>query len=132
MLQAKWNQILGWSPDLIHALRCDGYSFFKEGKYEQARLYFEALATLQPGELYDLRTLGSIYLYLGEAQKALTALNHALYEQTNHYPTLLNRTKALLLLGRRAEGLQAAENLKRCPIKEIADDASALIIAYSL
>lgn len=130
MANLYWKEILGWSPDLIQGLRCSGYSYMKEGKYDLACVYFEGLVAIDGSNLYDLRMLGGIHLYLGNSKKALVLFNQALQIDPYHYPTLLNRAKALFLLGERKEAIAAVRPLQRCPDKEIANDAQALLLAY--
>lgn len=130
MTKAAWNDLLGWSKDQLHTYRCNGYSYLKQGKYDAARIYFEALLLLQPGHHYDLKTLGAVYLFLGDAKRAIATIDKALALDPHDWGSRLNRAKALFLLGDRAAGIRAAQALTLCPIRPIADDASALVLAY--
>ena len=65
MSQTNWIELLGWSEDQIEDIRFAGYSFIKQGQYEHALKFFEVLAILPNENVYDLQTLGGIYLQVG-------------------------------------------------------------------
>lgn len=127
----NWQDILGWNLDQINELRVSGFSYLREGHYQKALLFFEALTTLDPNSLYDIQTLGALYLEMGETEKSLRILNRALELDPIHEPTLLNKVKALLTLNQKNEALRLAQTLVISKEASIADDARALIIAYS-
>ena len=58
MSQVDWLSILGWNKDELEDLRFVGYSYIKQGKYDIAITFFEALTILSPESVYDLQTLG--------------------------------------------------------------------------
>lgn len=130
MSQVKWSEILNWDSSQIQDLRCTGYRFVVEGKYETARLYYEALVILNPENVYDHRTLGAIYLELNHPQRALYHLGAALKIDAQHLPTLLNRAKALFSVGNTEKGKRLAEYLTKAKDRAIARQAEALIMAY--
>jgi tetratricopeptide (TPR) repeat protein len=124
-------EILGWGEEQINDLRYVGYQYLKQGKYDIAIKFFEALTVLDPENLYDLQTLGALYLEIGKNVEALNYLDRSLKIKPNHFPSLLNRTKALFGLGYKKQGLALAQTLKTCPDKNISSQAEALILAYS-
>ncbi len=126
----SWRELLGWNSEQIDELRCAGYRYIVQGKYRMARLFFEALVILQPGSLYDLRTLGAIYLELGHPQRALSMFARALKRDPKHEPTQLNRAKALFDLGQKDKALKISQALKKSKISPIANEASALELAF--
>ncbi len=126
-----WLQVLGWGKEQTEDLRFVGYSYLKQGKYEIALTFFEALVVLNPQNGYDLQTLGALYLELGRNLLALTYIERALKVDPTHFPTLLNRAKALFVLGYRKQALAQAKNLQQSPDPSIAGGASALLLAYS-
>jgi tetratricopeptide (TPR) repeat protein len=81
--------------------------------------------------VYDLQTLGALYLQKGNNLMALNYLEKALKLDPHHAPTLLNRTKALFALGYKKQGLSQAKALEKNPETSIADQATALLLAYS-
>ncbi len=125
-----WLSILGWSKRQIDDLRFIGYRYAKEGHYETAITFFRALIAVDPSSVYDLQTLGALYLQLGRNAEAMKYLDRSLQLNPNHYPTLLNRAKALLSLGYKQQGIRQAEQIIRCKDKTIAGQAQALIMAY--
>ena len=131
MAKVNWREILGWSDEQLEELRFSGFSFLREGHYQKALLFFKALVILDPTSVYDAQTLGALYLQSGEDEKALTALDQALKLDPTHEPSLLNKAKALLTVNRKLEAVQLIKELKKSKDSTIADDATALIYAYS-
>src|SRR5580698_5821008 len=99
MSQVDWLSILGWGKDELEDLRFVGFSYIKQGKYDIATTFFEALVIFAPDSIYDLQTLGALYLQRGNNLMALNYIEKALKLDPTHLPTLLNRTKALFALG---------------------------------
>lgn len=128
----NWLNALGWTQEHIEDLRYTGYSYIRQGKYDIALAFFEALTILDSESAYDAQTLGALYLQLNQAKKALIYFDRALkLESTEHSPTLLNLAKALFLLGKKQEGLKLVHILKNEANPMIANTAKALILAYS-
>ncbi len=131
MSEIDWLSILGWNSDELEDLRFVGYSYIKQGKYDIAITFFEALVILAPDSVYDLQTLGALYLQQGNNLMALNYIEKALKLDPTHLPTLLNRTKALFALGYKRQALAQAHSLENAPQEQIAGQAQALILAYS-
>jgi tetratricopeptide (TPR) repeat protein len=131
MDQGNWLEILGWGTEELEDLRFVGYSYIKQGKYDLAITFFEALIVLNPENSYDLQTLGALYLEKNNNLMALNYIEKALKVEPGHLPTLLNRTKALFALGYKRQAMAQARYLQNSPEETIADQASALILAYS-
>ncbi len=130
-MDRNWIELLGWNKDQIEDIRFAGYSFAKQGHYEHALKFFEVLVILPEENVYDLQTLGGIYLQVGNNLSALNYLEKALSLDPKHEPTLLNKIKALFLLGYKRQGLTQASHLERSSDPCIADQARALTLAYS-
>ncbi|MBA2368831.1 MAG: type III secretion chaperone [Candidatus Protochlamydia sp.] len=131
MGRINWLEKLGWKEEHIEDLRYTGYSYIRQGKYDIALPFFEALTILDPESVYDAQTLGAIYLEINEPAKALKSIDRALKLETDHGPTLLNLTKAFFMLGKKEEGLKLAHILKNEANPAISNIAKALILAYS-
>lgn len=131
MAHIEWLSLLGWGEEELEDLRFVGYSYIKQGKYDIATTFFEALAVLAPHSAYDLQTLGALFLQQGNNLTALNYIEQALRLDPTHLPTLLNRTKALFSLGYKKQGLLQARALQDHPNTEIAEQAQALILAYT-
>jgi len=129
--KTDWKDVLGWDEDEINDLRFVGYSYVRQGHYTIALKFFEAIAVLEPMSAYDLQMVGALYLQLGENLKALTYIDRSLAINHNQPHTLLNRAKALLLLGYHKQGLSQAKKLQTNEDKSIVDQAEAILLAYS-
>lgn len=123
--------MLGWSEEQLLELRVIGYAYLRQGKYDIAVSFFEALTVLDPDSAYDAQTLGALYLQLNQPAKAMRYFDRALKLEADHGPTLLNLCKAFFMLGRREEGLKLAHILKNEPNVIVSNTAKALILAYS-
>lgn len=126
----NWLKELGWNDEQTEDLRNAGYAYIRQGKYEIALPFYNALTVLDPDNAYDAQTLGALYLQLNNPAKALKAFDRALKIEADHAPTLLNVTKALFMLGKTGEGLKLAHILKTEKDPKISNMAKALILAY--
>jgi tetratricopeptide (TPR) repeat protein len=132
MSTINWMDKLKWSEEHIEDLRYTGYSYIRQGKYDIALAFFEALAVLDPTSAYDAQTLGALYLQLNQPNKALKYFDLALkLETTDHGPTLLNLAKTFFSMGKKEEGLKLVQMLKNESNPAISNVAKALILAYS-
>jgi tetratricopeptide (TPR) repeat protein len=125
-----WMKEMGWTEEHLNDLRACGYAYIRQGKYDIALPFFEALCVLDPNSAYDIQTLGAIYLQMNLPLKALKYFDKALKIDGEHPPTLMNLTKALFMLGKKEEGLKLAHILKNSLEPSIANMAKALILAY--
>lgn len=130
MANTDWQKVLGWNKEQVDEFRIAGFLYLRQGIYDKAELFFEALVLLNTGNVYDFQTLGALYLQMNKHEKALNTLNKALELEPAYEPSLLNKTKALLLLGRKEEAFTIARKLEKSMDPFIANDASALILAY--
>jgi tetratricopeptide (TPR) repeat protein len=131
MSSVNWLEILGWQQEELEDLRFVGYAYIKQGHYDIALKFFDALVILAPDSSYDLQTLGALYLQKGNNLMALNYLEKAIKLDPKHLPTLLNRTKALFFLGYRRQGAIQARILEQCADSQIAGQASALLLAFA-
>jgi tetratricopeptide (TPR) repeat protein len=127
----KWMNFLGWEQEKLHQMRRLGQVYIKQGRYRDAVDLFEALTLLDEESARDLQTLGALYLQVGEGEQALPALEQALMREPGHLPTLLHKGKALLMMGERDRGLTILRALEGVADQDVADLASALVMAYS-
>lgn len=131
MSYINWLEILGWNLEELEDIRFVGYAYIKQGRYDIAISFFEALVILSENDAYDLQTLGALYLEQGNSFAALNYLEKAVKVDPHHGPTLLNRSKALFALGYKKQALLQAKALESHSIPEIAGQASALILSHS-
>lgn len=130
MAKVNWLDLLEWKEEQIDDVRAAGYAYIRQGKYDIALSFFEALSVLLPQSAYDAQTLGAIYLQLNQPAKALRFFDRALKLQPNHLPTLLNLSKAFFMLGNKEEGLRVARLIRRGKDKQLASMAEALILVF--
>ncbi|NGX38922.1 MAG: hypothetical protein KR126chlam1_00238 [Chlamydiae bacterium] len=130
MSDVNWIEVLDWGPDELEDLRFVGYSYLKQGKYDIALTFFEALVVLSPDNPYDLQTLGALHLQKDNNLMALNFIERSLKLEPDHLPTKLNRAKTLFALGYKRQAIKEAEELSKCEDPSITDQASALLMAY--
>ena len=130
MSNLNWQEVLGWGEREIDDLRYVAYSYIKQGIYDVALTFFDALAVLTKPTVYDLQTMGALHLQLGNGLKALDYIDRALKEDPNHLPSQLNRAKALFMLGYKRQGLAQTQILEKNENKPISDQATALTLSY--
>lgn len=131
MGRINWQELLKLSVDQVEDLRYTGYAYLRQGKYDVALSFFEALNVLDRNSAYDAQTIGALYLELGQPEKALKYLDKALKLEGDHAPTLLNMCKALFMVGKKEEGLKLAAILKNENEPHISNVAKALLLAHS-
>ncbi|RDB31751.1 tetratricopeptide repeat protein [Candidatus Similichlamydia laticola] len=131
-----WRDLLGFSDEQIQDLRFTGYFYIRQGKYEIAKSFFEALVIFQSQEMpskqevYDFKTLGALYLELGKYRRALRYLDRALQFDAEDWTVRLNRLYCLFSLNKIEEGLEAAEELRNSQLPQIAGAAEALVSGW--
>ncbi len=131
MSSLKWSEIVGWDSEALEDLRYLGFAYLKQGKFDVAQSFFEALVTFNQNDAYDLQTLGGLYLETGRNLQALSTIEQALKIEPNHPTTLLNRVKALFALGYRRQAIAQAKTLVGHSDVMIANQASALLLSYT-
>lgn len=124
------TEILGWSEEQIKDIRFVAYTYLIQGKYDIAIFFFKTLLIISK-DPFDLQSLGAIHLEIGKNLDALKYLDLALKEIPHHYPSILNRAKALFNLGYKKQGFAAVRSLLTCEDEEIKKQAEALIFLYS-
>lgn len=131
MSTINWMEKLGWNEEHIEDLRYTGFSYIRQGKYDIALPFFEALEILDPQSTYDAQTLGAIYLQLNHFHKALKCFDRALkLEKEQHSPTLLNLAKTFFAMGKKEEGIKLINILKNDKDTYVSNVAKALLLAY--
>ena len=129
MSNIQWMEVLGWGKKHIEDMRFIGNCYVKQGKYDIAITFFEALCLLS-NTTFDKQTMGALYLQIGKNNEALTYLDQALKEMPDHLPTQLNRAKALFSLGNKEEATAQAKPLLKAEDLRIASQASSLLVAF--
>lgn len=131
MKKINWREKIHWKEENSDELRLAAYAYIRQGKYDIAIDFFEALMILEPNSAYDAQTLGALWIQMGNPTKAIKCFDQALKLEADHAPTLLNLTKAFFMLGKKKEGLKLANMLKKESDPAISNVAKALLLAYS-
>ncbi len=131
MSSIKWSEVVGWDAAALEDLRFLGYAYLKQGKFDIARSFFEALISFNESTAYDLQTLGGLYLETGQNLHALSTIEQALKIEPQHPQTLLNRAKALFALGYRRQAIAQTKMLASHSDTTVANQASALLLAFT-
>lgn len=131
MAKVQWQKMLGWNEAQLDEFRISGFLYLRQGLYNKAERFFQVLVLLDPHNAYDNQTLGALYLQQGKEEQCLEKLNIALSIEPFHEPSLLNKAKALLLLRKKEEAFVILRPLEKSLDSHIANDASALLLAYS-
>ena len=87
-----------------------GYEMYKQGKYNEARVIFQGLASLDPREPYFATALGSVYLAEEKLEDAERCLDVALGLNPDDLGAHVNRGEVYL---RRGKLVEAAEDFRR-------------------
>ncbi len=131
MSDTNWLEMLGWGEREVEDLRFAAFSFIKQGHYKTAIKFFESLIFLSKDNPYDLQTLGALHLQVGDNLASLNYLERALTLNPTHQETLLNKAKALFLLGYTKQGLSQSHLLEGSSDPHVSSQARALTLAYS-
>ncbi len=124
-----WLEYLNWSEMQTDELRSIGFAYLKEGIYDLALVFFEALNVLEADNSEDLQTLGALHLQKGDEKKALKYIDRSL-QIKNDPIALLNRVKVLFKIGQKDEAIQEARILLKSENLDIAFQAQALLMAF--
>lgn len=87
-----------------------GFSMYEQGRYQEAKVVFQGLCTLDPGEGYYRTALGAVYLAEDELDAALRALNEAIDLNEKEIASWVNRGEVFL---RQGKIIEAAQDFKR-------------------
>jgi tetratricopeptide (TPR) repeat protein len=98
------------TPELVKALAEHGYLLYEEGKYDSARVIFEALAVVNSSDPNIQKMLGSIYQIQNKWDAAYYHYTQSLRMAPNDIFVIANRGETLIQMQRPRE---AAEDLKR-------------------
>jgi tetratricopeptide (TPR) repeat protein len=98
------------TPELTKALAEHGYLLYEQGKYDSARVIFEALAVVNGSDPNIQKMLGSIYQIQNKWDASYYHYTQSLRFAPNDIFVIVNRGETLIHMQRPRE---AAEDLKR-------------------
>jgi tetratricopeptide (TPR) repeat protein len=103
-------ELYNLTPALQRSLAEYGYLLYEQGKYDTARVIFEALSVLNSTDPNIQKFLGSIYQIQGKWDAAYYHYTHALKMEPNDIYVIVNRGETLIQMQRPRE---AQDDLKR-------------------
>ncbi len=128
-------ELWSFTPEQLRAIATVAYGHLERGRFAHARGLFEALALLEPDNVYALCGVGASLLHQKHPQGALTWYERALGHDETHAASLAGKAEALLALGQVEEALATFKHLFQTPAK--AEDApihrraQAIVVALS-
>jgi len=125
-----WQSYLELTDESLEDLRSVGYLYVKQGCFDIALDFFNALLIFNPGNAYDESIVGALYLEKGKYSEALEHLDEVLKTEPNNYLVLLNKAKTLFALGYRTEAIAITKMISNSPNKKLSSQALALLKAY--
>lgn len=87
-----------------------GYSMYEQGRYDDARVIFDALCALDPREAYYRTALGAVYLARENLEKAEALFDEAIRLNPREIAAFVNRGEVYL---RQGKILEAARDFKK-------------------
>jgi tetratricopeptide (TPR) repeat protein len=108
--QIDTSQLYGLSAPLAKSLAEYGYLLYEQGRFDTARVIFEALSVQNSSDPNTQKMLGSIYQIQGKWDAAYYHYSLCLSLSPNDIFVITNRGETLIQLQRPRE---AAEDLKR-------------------
>ena len=87
-----------------------GFSMYEQGRYDDARVIFDALCALDPREGYYRTALGAVYLAQENLEQAEQLFNEAIRLNDREIASYVNRGEVYL---RQGKILEAAQDFKK-------------------
>jgi len=100
------GQMVGLTGPEMLEMAMRGFRLYEQGRYKDAKVVFEGLCDLDPGEAYYRTALGAIHLAEDDLQTALQLFSHALSLYPKDSAALVNRGEVHLRLGNVVEAAQ--------------------------
>ncbi len=113
MGRINWLEQMGWTEDHLEDLRYAGYAYIRQGKYDIALPFFEALSVLDPESSYDAQTLGALYLQLNNPVKALKAFVPGAENRNGSRPYIAKSHEDILYVGKEGRRLETGSHLEK-------------------
>ncbi|MGC2194496.1 MAG: tetratricopeptide repeat protein [Terriglobales bacterium] len=104
---------MGWTSEEIYLLADRGYALYRQGRYAEAAVIFEALTALDPMNSYCRSALAAVCLALGHAQRAVNELTFLLNRNPADHDARARRCEAYCELRNWNEARQDLAILQR-------------------
>ncbi len=107
--QAAFYELTGIDRERMAQLAELAYMYFQEGRYEEARIVFEGLLSLEPNHAYYCRALGTVFHRLGRHDTAVRYYQRAVKLDENEPEAWANMGEALLVQGQVEQAIGCLE-----------------------
>ena len=97
-----------WTDEEVFLIADLAHEIALQGRYPEALVLFDGLASIAPGNLYVRRALAAVHLKLGQPTAALAAIR----EQSTDGPSGRLRLECFLELGRRADAAREFQSIR--------------------
>lgn len=104
---------MGWTSEEIYLLADRGYALYRQGRYQEAAVIFEALTALDPMNSYCRTALAAVCLAMGNAQRAVNELSFLLTRNPADHDARARRCEAYCELKSWNEARQDLAILRR-------------------
>jgi tetratricopeptide (TPR) repeat protein len=108
--ELRFTELFNIDPEQIASLLQCGYNFFSHGKLDDAKILFEGMAVLYPGNPYVHTILGALYQKMENYPLAIDHYSLGIRFFPQDITALTNRGEIYLMLGKFQE---AADDLKK-------------------
>ena len=92
-----------WTDEDLYLIAERGHLLYLQGRFDEARILFEGLVSINPRDWYFSNALAAIYLKLGKPQDAVGLLDELLRQHPADIESRIRRCEALIEAGRHEE-----------------------------
>ena len=108
--KATLKDVRGYTDEQLYSIARTAYTFYYQGKLEEARTLFQGLYAVNPLDSYFAKALGVVEYAAGNAQGAISAYDVAIKLSPEDAAAYVGRAEVKLALGQKA---QAVEDLRK-------------------
>lgn len=108
--KATLKDVRGYTDEQLYSIARTAYTFYYQGKIDEARTLFQGLYAVNPLDSYFAKALGVVEYAAGNAQGAITAYDVAIKLSPEDAAAYVGRAEVKLALGQKS---QAIEDLRR-------------------
>lgn len=125
--KATLKDVRGYTDEQLYSIARTAYTFYYQGKIEEARTLFQGLYAVNPLDSYFAKALGVVEFAAGNAQGAITAYDVAIKLSPEDAAAYVGRAEVKIAMGQKAG---AIEDLRRASqIVDTDDPLSAKVSA---
>jgi type III secretion system low calcium response chaperone LcrH/SycD len=114
------KEVRGYTDEELYAIARAAYFYYHQGKLDQARILFQGLYALSPGDSYAAKALGVVELAAGNFQGAISAFDVAIKLDPEDIAAHVGRAEVRVAMEQKP---LAIEDLKHAMALQTTDDA---------